>query len=439
MSKLILYGRGLIAEEYCRYLESHGRGADIAAFAVTCMNGQGESYCDRPCLEIREAVKIYHEADVHLALQEKYHKEVLALLRELGREPKEIIGLHRMTELLGEQGIKEISAACPELTVQRNPHDYSMLELFPPNHPERRFTFYPMTQVPLSEADVRNLRETVAQGEAKSLPLEGKAAAARLTDEVYIAMATSQKDARVSQDNLPAYIHPVMGGAAAYKGPRITEMAYDDEFARASTKPSPLGKGDREAVDEVATQSISEYNTVYSELTVAYWLWKKAPKVKYLGLCHYRRHFVLTERIRQALAEGKVDALLTTPRLTFPNVHRYFTTLPVTTMDEQDFQLMLRLVWQEDPEIAKYAQDFLEGQIHYPNNMVIAKRDIYFDYCSFMFKVLQGMQEHYKEKGIPRPDRYLGYVGELLTTVYFAYHREKWRTVFIDYRLLKEA
>jgi hypothetical protein len=215
-------------------------------------------------------------------------------------------------------------------------------------------------------------------------------------------------------------------------------MAYDNEFARASTMPSPLGKEDREAVYEVATQSISEYNNLYSELTVAYWLWKKAPKADYLGLCHYRRHFVLTERIRQAMAEGKVDALLTTPRLTFPNVHRYFTTLPVTTMDEQDFQLMLRLVWQEDPEIAKYAQDFLEGQVHYPNNMVIAKRDIYLDYCNFMFKVLQGMREHYERAGIIRADRYLGYVGELLTTIYFACNRDRWRMGFLDYQLLRE-
>ena len=408
--------QGIIAEEYVRYLEGQGQGADVAAFAVTKMEGQGKTYCNRPCMEIREAMKIYPEADIHLALQEKYHAEVIDLLKELGRMPKEIIGLHRMTELLGEQGIKEISAACPELTVQRNPHDYSMLELFPHQHPERKFTFYPMTQVPLSEADVMNLREIVAQGGAESLPLEGKVAAVRLTDEVYIAMATSPKDARVSQENLPAYVHPVMGGAAAYDGSRAAEMEYDDEEA----------------------DNISRHNRLYSELTVAHWLWKKAPKVKYLGLCHYRRHFVLTERIRQAMAEGKVDVLLTTPRLTFPNVHKYFATLPVTTMDEQDFQLMLRLIGQDDPEIVKYAQDFLEGQVHYPNNMVIAKRDIYLDYCSFMFKVLQGMQEHYKEKGTPRPDRYLGYVGELLTTVYFAYRKGDLQTEYVDYELLRE-
>ncbi|MBO6292592.1 MAG: hypothetical protein J6N51_10125, partial [Selenomonas sp.] len=159
MGKLILYGRGLIAEEYCRYLEGQGRGADIAAFAVTSMNGQGESYCGRPCLEIGEALARFPEAEVHLSLQEKYHAEVINLLKEMGREPKVIIGLHRMTELLGEQGLREISAACPELKVQRNPHDYSMLEIFPHQHPEQKFTFYPMTQVPLSEEDLEHIRD----------------------------------------------------------------------------------------------------------------------------------------------------------------------------------------------------------------------------------------------------------------------------------------
>jgi len=331
VSQLIIYGRGLIAEEYVRYLEGQGYGTDVAAFTVTKMNGQGKTYCGRPCIEIQEAIKRYPEADIHLALQEKYHREVIDLLNELDKTPKEIIGLHRMTELLEEQGIREISVACPELTVQRNPHDYSMLELFPHQHPERKFTFYPMTQVPLSEADVRNLRETVAQGEAESLPLEGKMAAARLTDEVYIAMATSQKDARVSQDNLPAYVHPVMGGAAAYDGPRTAEMAYDDEEA----------------------DNLSPYNTLYSELTVAHWLWKKAPKANYLGLCHYRRHFVLTEAIKAALSAGLIDVLLPRPRLTFPSVRVFFTERSVGHMERLDYETMMTLLGERDAKMEK--------------------------------------------------------------------------------------
>ena len=34
--------------------------------------------------------------------------------------------------------------------------------------------------------------------------------------------------------------------------------------------------------------------------------------------------------------------------------------------------------------------------------------------------------------------RYPEYVGELLTTVFFAHHMGKWRTEYIDYHLLKE-
>ncbi len=398
MGKLILYGRGLIAEEYCRYLEAQGRGEDIEAFAVTKMNGQGKNYCNRPCLEIKEAIEMYPEAEVHLSLQEKYHQEVLNLLKELGREPKEIIGLHRMTELLGEQGIKQISEACPELIVQRNPHDYSMLEIYSKERPKERFIFYPMSQVPLDEEALGSIRDYVQE------------------HLLYIAMATSKKDAAVWKDKLPDYLHPVLGGAAYLDEKQVRQIEYEDAEAG----------------------NISSYNHLYSELTVAYWLWQKAPKAKYLGLCHYRRHFVLTEEVREAMARGTVDVILTTPRLTFPTVHKYFADLPVTTMDELDYEMMLSLIEYEDAEIAKFSEAFLEEQIHYPNNIVIAKREIYLDYCTFMFNVLQGMQEHYELEGISRSDRYLGYVGELLTTVYFAYHRDKWKTEYIDYELLRE-
>ena len=397
MGQLILYGRGLIAEEYARYLEGQGRGADIAAFAVTRLNGQGKEYCGRPCLEIEEAIKIYPEADIHLALQEKYHEEVLTLLEKLGKTPAEIIGLRRMTALWGEQAMKQIAADCPELLVKCNDYDYSTLEIANRANPTEKFTFYPMCQVPLSEQDMANIRAYV-QGES-----------------LYIAMAASGKDAKVSHESLPEYVHPVMGGGAAYGGQRSRELEYDDE----------------------ESDNISRYNDLYSELTVAYHLWKKAPRARYLGLCHYRRHFVLTYEVKVALAEGKVDVLLTRPRITVPNVRTFFTELPVTYTDKLDYETMIEFIVKRDEKMASFAEAFFSGQVQFPNNMVIAKRGIYLRYCEFMFGILQDMQAYYQERNITRQKRYLGNVGEMLTALYFAYHKDKWRTDFIDYKLLE--
>ncbi|MBQ7497024.1 MAG: hypothetical protein IJU00_04200, partial [Selenomonas sp.] len=86
--ELILYGRGLIAEEYFRYLSHKGRAGEVVCFAVTAMNGQGDTYCGRPCLEIEAALAKFPQAEVHLALQEKYHGEVVSLLEKLGRRPE---------------------------------------------------------------------------------------------------------------------------------------------------------------------------------------------------------------------------------------------------------------------------------------------------------------------------------------------------------------
>ena len=430
---IIIYGRGLIAGEYCRYLEIRGMGAAIAAFAVTKRDGQGESYCGRSCLTIEEALARYPKADIHLALQEKYHAEVLALLKDYGKAAAEIIGLRRMTELWGEQAIREIRAALPELTVRRSPYDYSVLEISSGENPGEIFTFYPMAQVPLSEEDLRHIREyacgraglpALQEGTAGICPLApeegkgGKGAEPRVNlhgEDLYIAMATSPKDARVRRTDLPEFIHPVLGGAAVSGVPCPAGMAHDDDGP-----------------------SISRYNDLYSELTVAYWLWQKAPRARYLGLCHYRRHFVLTHAARAALAAGTADVLLTRPRLTLPSVRAFFTELPVSHTDGLDYATMLELLERQNQDMADFAGRFFAGQVQYPNNMVIAKREIYLDYCKWMFAMLQGMQEHYRERRVDRPARCLGNVGEMLTAAYFAYHRSRWRTGVIDYRLLEQ-
>ena len=204
-----------------------------------------------------------------------------------------------------------------------------------------------------------------------------------------------------------------MGGATQLEGKRLSGMYYDDEG-----------------------ENISHHHPLYSELAVIYWLSKNAPEARYLGLCHYRRHFLLTEEIIAGMKSGEVDVVLTLPRLTFPSVEKCFVDSVFSNICREDYELMLELLRAKDEGCGRFAEEFLQGQVHFPNNMVIAKRDIYVAYGDFIFSVLEDMRKGYEAKGIRRPPRCLGYLGELLTTIYFAYHRKRWRTAFADYRLL---
>ena len=55
--------------------------------------------------------------------------------------------------------------------------------------------------------------------------------------------------------------------------------------------------------------------------------------------------------------------------------------------------------------------------------MLIARKEILDDYCAWLFPILARIEERSEPKGNERKDRYLGYIGENLTTLYFRHHR----------------
>lgn len=413
---IILYGRGLIAEEYFRYLSCQGRGDEVACFAVTSLGCQGDTYCGKDCLTIEAALAKFPTAGIVLTLQEKYHEEVRAFLKGKGREPIEVIGLRRMTEILGETARQQIKGALPHLQVWQSPNDYTM-QLIKGTASEEIFSFYPMAQVPLHGEDLKALEKTLegfSNWWGEGIYQWGTRQEAVLGEaDLFLAEATYAEAADVQFTAKPGYMHTVMGGAAQLGGERASEMYYDDEG-----------------------ENISRHHPLYAELAVIYWLWKNAPEASYLGLCHYRRHFLLTENIIAGLRSGDVDVVLTPPRLTFPNVKQCFVDSEFSNICIEDYELMLDLIKAKDEACGSFAEDFLLGQVHFPNNMVIAKREIYKAYAEFMFSILEEIRQIYERQGIKRPARCLGYLGELLTTIYFACHRKEWRTAFADYRLL---
>ena len=211
--------------------------------------------------------------------------------------------------------------------------------------------------------------------------------------EVYMAVSAWDKPLKERYE-MPPWIIPVQAG-------------------RKLAKEGLLDRGDLMRTDDFEG-GISGKNGNYFELTVTYWAWKER-RADYKGLCHYRRVFDLSESDLDKIKRNDVDALLPLPYLCRPDAgEQYFRYV-----SKEDFEAFLRAVSKVYPKRRDEIHGILKEELLYNYNMVIAKEHIFDEYCEFMFSILFEVEEDFKRQGMVRNDRYLAYLGELLTSVYF--------------------
>ena len=184
--------------------------------------------------------------------------------------------------------------------------------------------------------------------------------------------------------------------------------------------------------------NISERNGNYSELTGLYWIWKneilggKMSEKSYVGLAHYRRFFDLKTDQIMRLFENDIDVVLPYPMPYEPNIEahheRYLTG--------SEWYAVLQALEELQPEYAEVFKDILKKQYFYNYNIILAKRDVLEQYCSWLFPLLFRVEEINDPKGIKSPNRYIGYVGETLETLYFMSNKDKLRIAHTGCRFL---
>ncbi|MCM1123373.1 MAG: DUF4422 domain-containing protein [Eubacterium sp.] len=204
--------------------------------------------------------------------------------------------------------------------------------------------------------------------------------------------------------HLPYYIYPIQAGAALTTQ-SITELK-----------------------DNVG-ENISAKNRNYCELTATYHAWKHGCAA-YKGICHYRRIFDIDdEQMRLLLAmEHEWDVILPYPSVYYPDISREHSRY----VGESDWEAMLCALREKAPEyLAAYEQSIVDGEQFFHNfNMLIAKAEVFDDYCEFLFTILERTEELASPKGWERADRFAGYLGENLTTLYFLKNREKLKILY---------
>lgn len=209
-----------------------------------------------------------------------------------------------------------------------------------------------------------------------------------------------------NNDEDEGYLYPIQAGAA------LTTQAIAD-------------------IRDDGGENISEKNRNYCELTATYYAWKNS-HADYKGICHYRRIFDIDEKqMQELLSERNAedwDVILPYPSIYYPNLsseHRRYVS-------ESDWQAALRALEEAAPDYLEVYEELIAaGERRFYNfNMLIAKTPVFDDYCKFLFRALERAESYVTPKEHERADRFAGYLGENLTTLYFLKNRNRIRCVY---------
>lgn len=233
--------------------------------------------------------------------------------------------------------------------------------------------------------------------------LTAKTGCAGGTENYAVYMACSHVDQQIRERKLPAWVVPIQVGA----------FFTDADICK---------------VKDCMGENISERNGNYSECTAVYWMWKNAPRVDYIGLCHYRRLFALSNEEIKGIAAQGVDVLLTSPSFVMETVETFFSAL----VPKSDMQVMMGAIRRVCPEYLFSAEHFLTGRFYPPCNLFVMRYEIFKEYGAFVFAVTFEIERVYDEAGIYRKDRYMGFIMECLLGIFVMKHKDRLKVAYTD-------
>lgn len=230
-----------------------------------------------------------------------------------------------------------------------------------------------------------------------------------------VYMAKFYKDKSLREDyQMQEWIHPVQVGAALCEE-RVAELL------------------------DCTGDNISVKNGNYSELTALYWAWKNGMNTQmaeqendYYGLCHYRRILELSEEDILRMSGNGIDAVLPYPMPYEPSIDVHHERY----LARADWEALLAALQELSPEYAKALPDILQQRYLYNYNIMILRAPVFRKYCEWLFPILERTEQLSVPRGSERHDRYIGYMGETLSTLYFMTNKDGLKIAHACCRLL---
>lgn len=171
--------------------------------------------------------------------------------------------------------------------------------------------------------------------------------------------------------------------------------------------------------------NIAEKNKNFCELTALYWGWKNLEE-DYIGLDHYRRHFA------EKRTGPKKERILTKESL-LKHLDHYDVILPrprhywIETNQSQyehahhkeDLLVIEEIISKYYPEYCSSYSQVMRKTSGHRFNMMIMKKELLNDYCTFLFDILFRAEKCIDISGYSDYDsRIFGFIGERLLDVW---------------------
>ncbi len=193
-------------------------------------------------------------------------------------------------------------------------------------------------------------------------------------------------------------------------------------------------------------ENISYKNREWCELTAIYWAWKNYDKIgnpSFIGFMHYRRFFEFDNYKKTKDIENfvkKYDFIINQRCLHNENDQNNYNQYKLSKHHHiENLEAAIEIVKKLYPYYDESIEKYLKLDYGYYKNIFIMKKEIFFEYCKWLFSILEQLE---KEIDITiyndQEKRVFGYIAERLLGIFYTHWKNDIKTTELPLERISE-
>lgn len=186
-----------------------------------------------------------------------------------------------------------------------------------------------------------------------------------------------------------------------------------------------------QGVSDNFNENISFKNKNYCELTALYWIWKNDDFSTYKGICHYRRYFsnsFFSHNLKKYMISSDFIKIFEKGYdIILPEKQYFIRTAEENYLKcgfKKDLDITKKVIAEKYPDYLNEYNKVMNENKSYLTNMFIAKKDVFDEYCKWLFDILFEVESRVDISTYSKQEaRIFGYISERLLTVWI-YHND---------------